>query len=235
MEDNINQETVVERKSTTLATLLEKRGVSQDTFRVIKEVLYPNVAEDKTLLMALDYCKERKLDIMKRTIQIVPIWDSKKHKMVDTIWPSISEIRITASRTGKYAGKDKAIFGEDITENLGGMEVTYPKWCEVVVYKIVDGMKCAFSSNELFWKETYKTAKKDTDSPNAMWKKRTREQLAKCAEAAALRAAFPEEIGSDYIGEEAFLPDQEKDVTPKQAPIDIDNIPDQTNDLFKED
>jgi hypothetical protein len=35
-----------------------------------------------------------------------------------------------------------------------------------------------------------------------MWRRRTRGQLDKCAEAAALRAAFPEELGNDYSAEE---------------------------------
>ena len=35
-----------------------------------------------------------------------------------------------------------------------------------------------------------------------MWKKRPRGQLDKAAEAAALRAAFPEELGNDYAAEE---------------------------------
>jgi hypothetical protein len=43
---------------------------------------------------------------------------------------------------------------------------------------------------------------RETAAPNEMWKKRPRGQLEKCAEAAALRAAFPEELGNDYAAEE---------------------------------
>jgi hypothetical protein len=39
-------------------------------------------------------------------------------------------------------------------------------------------------------------------SPNSMWQKRPRGQLDKCAEAAALRAAFPEELGDDPTSDE---------------------------------
>ncbi len=208
----------VQKQVDTFQLSLDKRNISRENFRVIKEVLYPNVQKDETLLMAIDYCKARNLDIMKRAIQIVPIWDKNIGAMKDTIWPSITELRITAARTGQYAGKDKAIYGEEVTENFDGLEVTYPKWCEVIVYKTVNGVKCAFSSNELYWKETYKTAKNNTTKPNTMWAKRTREQLAKCSEAAALRAAFPEEIGSDYIAEEAFNANEYvKDVTPSKT------------------
>lgn len=197
-----------------LVLKLESRSISQDNFDIIKKILYPNV-EDSTLLMVIDYCKHRKLDIMKRPVQIVPVWDSKQRKMVDTIWQSITEIRITASRTGTYSGRDEAEFGEEVTE---GKNFTYPKWCKVAVYRMVQGQNCKFSA-KIFFKEAYKTAGKDTSEPNAMWKSRPYAQLEKCVEAAALRMAFPEELGSDYILEENWheetKPEVPKDVTPK--------------------
>lgn len=212
-------------KKDPLQASLEIRGMDNRQFRVIKEILYPNVQKDETLLMAIDYCKARNLDIMKRTIQIVPIWDSKTKSMKDTIWPSIAEIRITATRTGKYAGRTEAEFGEEIIENLGGAEVIYPKWCKISVYRLVGGEKCEFST-KLFWKETYKTAKNDTLAPNSMWAKRSYAQLEKCAEAAALRAAFPEEAGNDYIAEEAFDANEGMlNVTPKSKTAQAHSIP----------
>jgi hypothetical protein len=54
----------------------------------------------------------------------------------------------------------------------------------------------------VYWVETYATIKRGDDTPNEMWETRPRGQLEKCAEAAALRAAFPEEVGGDYIPEE---------------------------------
>lgn len=209
--------TEVTIKKDSLESSLEIRGMDKRQFRVIKEVLYPNVQKDETLLMALDYCKARKLDIFKRSIQIVPIWNSKTKQMEDTIWPSISEIRTTATRTGLYAGCSEAEFGEEVAENLSGAETKYPKWCKVVVYRMVAGSKCEFSA-KLFWKETYKTAKNDTTAPNSMWQKRAYAQLEKCAEAAALRKAFPEEIGNDFIAEEAFNAGDIQDVIPKDKP-----------------
>lgn len=202
--------TEVEKKI-EIEPLLEKRGVSLDSFRVIKQVLYPNVKNDATLLMAIDYCKARNLDIMKRSIQIVPIWDSGKKQMVDTIWPSITEIRTTATRTGQYAGKSEAEFGPEVSEKIGADEVIYPKWCKIIVYRLLAGQKCEFAA-KLFWKEAYKKGK-DEVTPNSMWKQRPYAQLEKCVEAAALRSAFPEEIGNEFIAEEAFM--ETKDITPK--------------------
>ena len=54
---------------------------------------------------------------------------------------------------------------------------------------------------KVYWEETYATIGK-TDVPNEMWEKRPRGQLDKCVEAAALRKAFPEELGNTYAAEE---------------------------------
>jgi hypothetical protein len=52
-----------------------------------------------------------------------------------------------------------------------------------------------------------------------MWEKRANGQLEKCAEAAALRRAFPEELGSDYSIDEigAFTTHQPTDVTSESS------------------
>ena len=53
-----------------------------------------------------------------------------------------------------------------------------------------------------YWVENYATAKRDTSAPNAMWARRARGQLAKVAEAQALRMAFPEFNGGTPTAEE---------------------------------
>ena len=59
-------------------------------------------------------------------------------------------------------------------------------------------------------------------APNDRWKRSPFGQIEKCAEAAALRLAFPEEIGNDYAAEEM----EGQSITiaqPKESTI-IDNI-----------
>lgn len=190
---------------------LASRGLSLEQWRVLKEAIFPAAQSKEAIFMAIDYCKARGLDIFKKPVHIVPVWSKEHKRMVETVWPGISELRTTAARTGKYAGKSAPEWGPDKTEHLGDVAVTYPEYCRVTVYKMVGSNRVAYTG-EVYWKETYATAGKDTTAPNAMWKKRPRGQLAKCAEAEALREAFPEEIGGEYSAEE--MSGQMRDITP---------------------
>jgi len=185
--------------SPALAGELKKRNISGQTWKVIKETIFPG-ASDESALMAYDYCKVRKLDVLKRPVHIVPIWDTKAKKMVDTVWQSISELRTTAMRTGQYAGCDETIYGPDVTQKVGTVEITFPEWAQVIVYRMVAGQRVPFYGGKVRWLETVSTTKEG--NPNAMWKQRPYGQLEKCAEAAALRKAFPEELGNEYCAEE---------------------------------
>jgi hypothetical protein len=84
------------------------------------------------------------------------------------------------------------------------------------------GQVAEFSATER-WKENYavRGGKDKSIAPNAMWAKRPYGQLAKCAEAQALRKAFPE-FGSQPTADEMEgkeFEHVERDVTPtKQEP-----------------
>ncbi len=79
------------------------------------------------------------------------------------------------------------------------------------------GTRCPFSET-VFWEETYARVKK-SEMPNEMWQKRPRGQLLKCAKAASLRAAFPEETG-DYTAEEMAGKVIEADIVQTESVID---------------
>lgn len=180
----------------------ERFGVDRASWKALVEAIFPTATSTESVILALSYCRARKLDPFKRNVHIVPIWNKQLGRMVDTIWPGIGELRTTAFRTGEYAGRDKAEFGPTISKRIGQGEVNFPEWCQVTVYRSVKGERVAFAGPQVYWEETYATVSRNDDSPNEMWATRTRGQIEKCAEAAALRAAFPEEVGSDYIPEE---------------------------------
>lgn len=180
----------------------ERFGIDKASWKALVEAIFPTASSAESVILALSYCKARNLDPFKRVVHIVPIWDSKRRCMVDTVWPGIGELRTTAFRTQEYAGRAATTLGPDVSMLVGSVQMTFPEWAQVTVYRMVKGQKVEFTGPRAYWLETYAHQKRDDPSPNSMWKTRPRGQLEKCAEAAALRAAFPEEIGSDYIPEE---------------------------------
>lgn len=194
------------------AAVAKEFEVGPTEWRVLVDQIFPAAKSVEAVMMALSYCRKRNLDIFKKPVHIVPMWSTAKGQMVETVWPGIAEIRTTASRTGEYAGIDAVEFGPMIERTFTGTvgrgqreetvtkKVRFPEWASVVVYRIVGGEKCAYHA-KVFWEETFATVGK-SEVPNDMWAKRPRGQLDKCVEAAALRKAFPEELGNTYAAEE---------------------------------
>ncbi|MGY6275312.1 phage recombination protein Bet [Methylomonas sp. MgM2] len=209
-----NRNTLPKTRDLPMPTVVQQSyGLSEQSWKVLTEVTFPTAKTPEAILMALDYCKARKLDIFKKPVHIVPMWSAALGRNVETVWPSIMEIQTTASRTGVWAGMDRPVWGPDVTKTFTGrykddneqwqessVTVTFPEWVAVTVYRIVGGKRCAFTE-EVYWLEAYSTAGgKNSQVPTAMWIKRPKGQLSKCGKAASLRAAFPEECG--YAAEE---------------------------------
>ncbi len=82
----------------------ERFGIDRAGWKALVEAIYPNAETADAIVMALSYCRARNLDPFKRPVHIVPMWSSVAGKMIETVWPGISELRTTAFRTGQYAG-----------------------------------------------------------------------------------------------------------------------------------
>jgi phage recombination protein Bet len=160
---------------------------------VLATSLYPGVSVN-SIKMVLGYCKATGLDPLQKPVHPVPMWDAKSGMMRDVVMPGIGLYRIQASRSGQHIGTSEPEFGPDVTEKIGGFEITYPKWCKVVVSRRLHTGEVAEYTAMEFWKENYATrgGKEKSIAPNAMWSKRPYGQIAKCAESQALRRAFPE-------------------------------------------
>lgn len=190
-------------------SLVKEFALGPTEWRVLVDQIFPSAKTPEAVLMALSYCRARNLDIYKRPVHIVPMWSTVRGAMVETVWPGIAEIRTTAARTGEYAGIDEVTWGPDETRKFEGADkhgkdisrtVTFPSWGSVVVWRVIKGQRVPFNT-KIYWTETYATSGK-TEVPNDMWARRPRGQFDKCLEAAALRKAFPEEVGSMYAAEE---------------------------------
>ena len=190
---------------------LAELGLDANTWRVLTESIFPGAKTADGILLAVRYCKARGLDPLKRPVHVVPMWSKTAGREIETVWPGIAEVQTTAARTGQWAGMDPPRFGPDRTRTFQGrvktdkgwdpveITLTFPEWCEVTVYRLVGGVRCAFTE-PVFWEEAYSRSSSRSELPTDMWAKRPRGQLHKCAKAASLRAAFPEE--ATYTAEE---------------------------------
>lgn len=198
---------------------------------VIQRSLYPGASKESAMLV-INYCTSTGLDLMKKPVHIVPmrvkVLDEHGQPKVDpkgkqiyasrdVIMPGIGLYRSQAADTGEYAGCDAPEFGptqvlryskkywtddgDRRVQKFREAELEYPEWCKFTVRRIVEGKVCEFVAVE-YWLENYATAGNDTNAPNEMWEKRVRAQLAKCAEAQALRRAFSDRTGSEPTYEE---------------------------------
>lgn len=202
---------------------------------VLSSSLYPGAAHN-SVVMVLAYCQAAHLDPMLKPVHIVPIYQ-KGRGMVDVVMPGIGLYRIQAARTGQYAGISDPEYGPSITTKMAGVDVTYPEWCRVTVKRqMANGLVAEFTANER-WLENYATASKDSIAPNSMWKRRAFAQLAKCAEAQALRKAFPE-VGSAPTADEMegkSFEEAPRDISPQQQPEpESESPPAYSDDLLKE-
>ena len=194
----------------------ELYGIEQASWKALVEAVWPQAKTVESIMMALSYCKHRNLDPYKRVVHIVPVWDSDRKALVETVWPGIAELRTTAFRTRTYAGADACEFGPTIeSEWRDGQEtirVKHPEWAQLTIYRMVDGERMPIPGPRVYWIETY-SKKGRSNVPNERWQRAPFGQIEKCAEAAALRRGFPEELGDQHTDEEAggWEP---KDITP---------------------
>jgi phage recombination protein Bet len=192
-------------------------SVNRHKWRALVEAIFPLAKTRESVLLALEYCKERNLDIMKRPVHIVPMWSQERGEYTETIWQGIGELRTTAARTGQLLGYEETKWGPDVTKTFKGtvtkwvnrvkqeveqeVTLTFPTWCRIDIRRRMSGEVAIFPGPTVYWEETYARQGK-SELPNEMWTRRGRGQLEKCAEAGALRRAFPEEVGNEYAAEE---------------------------------
>lgn len=106
----------------------------------------------------------------------------------------IDGYRSVAEGTGGYAGSDEAEY-EDCP---CGKEPPHPALARVVVHRILSSGHVVNQPGIARWHELYPGEGGD----GFMWRQMPYNQLAKCAEANALRKAFPRVLGDVYITEE---------------------------------
>jgi len=165
---------------------------------------YCGGAPDAIAATFIELCRRRRLAPEEKHVYLT------KRGNDWVIQTGIDGYRLIADRTGRYAGSDPPVYDTDDAER--------PNTATVTVWKLVDGHRCPFAASAR-WAEY---APKDTRT-GFMWVKMPYLMLAKCAEALALRKAFPAELAGVYTDSEMDQAEPAATVldAPRPAPAPI--------------
>lgn len=151
---------------------------------LIKKTVAVGCSNDE-LALFLEVCKGSGLNPFMKQIYAIKRGD----KM--TVQTGIDGYRLLAARTGALAGIDDATYNSE--------DDAHPAWASVTVWRFVQGHRVPFTAKAR-WSE-YAQVNRD-GNPSGLWGKMPFLMLAKCAEALALRKAFPAELSGVYTAEE---------------------------------
>lgn len=178
----------------------DKQSFSEDQLKLIISTVAKGATSEE-LKLFLYRCKNMGLDPLKPGM----VHFIKYNNSPGTIVVGIDGFRSRAAQTGKHTGTKRGIIRDESLRCIGA-------WAEV--YR----SDWQHPAREEVPFEEYSTGK-------GSWAKMPETMIKKVAEVAALRMAFPDELGGIYSADEMALASQDDFVPPVVSPNTLSNVP----------
>lgn len=190
--------------ATSTPTPLAQIEFTRDQIDLIKRTVAKGTTDDEFKLF-LYTARRTGLDPLAKQIHAIKRWDGGLQRNVMAIQTGIDGYRLMAERTQRYAPGQAPKYEYKPDGSLLSATAYVKKYSQGAWHEI---------AATAFYDEFVQKAK--GGAPNSMWTKMPHNQLAKCAEALALRKAFPAEMSGVYTHEEMAQADN----TPASAQND---------------
>jgi phage recombination protein Bet len=174
---------------TPMNEAVAKREFSPEQIQLLKDVIAKG-ASDQEFAVFLEIIKAKGLDPFQKHVYFVKRWDNEAKRETWAAQTGIDGYRLIADRTGDYAPGKAPVYEYDAGKPISATAFV-KKWVRDAWHEV--------SATAFF--DEYVQRRKD-GAPTSMWQKMPRVMLAKCAEALALRRAFPGELSGIYTHEE---------------------------------
>lgn len=177
-----------------VSVLINELGITNYDFKTITNSILKG-ASNEDILFFLKTAQSLKLNPLAKQIVAFKTWNKEVNGFVIQAFPTIDGLRVIAERSGTYKGQTEIMYcGDDgVWSDFWNLKNGYPTAAKVGVHK--EGFKDPVYG-KVYW-DSYKREDKKGELMQR-WKLDPLGMLGKCAEAQALRKAFPNDCGGIY-------------------------------------